>query len=123
MKKRTCEGVVVGKDESTKGYKMYLPSENKVIVTRHVQDIRALDENSDVKTPTALAPTTTTPPAPRSTIRRFRRLHRKSRRGAEADGDVEVDESRLNTEPAGAESAPWAAADKEELEALQANST
>ncbi|KAG2777372.1 hypothetical protein PC116_g19961 [Phytophthora cactorum] len=39
MTQRACECVTVGKDDPTKDYKVYLPSERKVITTRHVQNI------------------------------------------------------------------------------------
>ncbi|KAG2926166.1 hypothetical protein PC117_g14976 [Phytophthora cactorum] len=108
-----------------------VPSENKVIVTGHAQKICALEEKPDEKTPTVQTPTTSAPPAARPAPRRSRRPRRKSRHCAEADGDVEVSNSHADDpEPKNyrqaqkcAESALWAAAEQEELAALQANNT
>ena len=42
--KRSQRGIIVGVSEETKGYKVLLPRENKVVVTQHVKDIETLSE-------------------------------------------------------------------------------
>ncbi|POM57760.1 Mitochondrial Carrier (MC) Family, partial [Phytophthora palmivora] len=43
LQKRSQRGVVIGKSDETKGYRVYLPESNKVVVTRHVKDIETLN--------------------------------------------------------------------------------
>uniref|UniRef100_A0AAV1T508 Uncharacterized protein n=1 Tax=Peronospora matthiolae TaxID=2874970 RepID=A0AAV1T508_9STRA len=42
--KRSQHGIIVGVSEETKGYKVLLTRENKVVVTQHVKDIATLSE-------------------------------------------------------------------------------
>ncbi|GMF57667.1 unnamed protein product [Phytophthora fragariaefolia] len=42
MAQRAQMAHVIGRDASTKGFKVYIPSEHKVIVTRHVQNLESL---------------------------------------------------------------------------------
>lgn len=150
LKKRAHEGAIVAKYVSTKGFKVYLPSENKVIATRHIQDICTLYENAKPKKLSDQAPIMTESAKAFSAPRRSRRLRQKTRQLAEDDGDVSTSESRNLRGPVAltfseaneiyqhaddpepkilrqarkcAESALWEKAEQEELAALKANNT
>ena len=40
---RGQQGIIVGIGEETKGYRVYLPKDNVVVVTQHVKNIETLD--------------------------------------------------------------------------------
>ncbi|GMF36918.1 unnamed protein product [Phytophthora fragariaefolia] len=169
MAKRAQMAHVIGRDASTKGFKVYIPSEHKVIVTRHVQNLESLKggevDQCTTETVVPAAPDRE-PPSPDEAssveaetgpntpqqvpaVHRSRRKRKKSRRQAEADGDVvvglprsldvltaavtgtEVEEASCDsTEPdpknyhharKSVDSAQWTAAEQEELRALEEN--
>ncbi|KAE8882314.1 hypothetical protein PF007_g19833 [Phytophthora fragariae] len=44
---RAQHGVIVGIGEETKGYRVYLPKDKKVVTTQHVRDIETLDKEQN----------------------------------------------------------------------------
>ena len=51
LKRRGTAGIIVGKSEETKGYKVYIPQTQTVITTRHISNVETLNTsgNADLK--------------------------------------------------------------------------
>jgi hypothetical protein len=49
------EGMLVGFDENQKGYRVYIPSEHKVIISRHVRIDESTMYSKEMDNPIAVA--------------------------------------------------------------------
>lgn len=105
MEKRAHEALVIGVGESTKGYKVYIPTERKVIITRHVRLVASTDTTvasvaTDRGAETSGGQANDTHERPTPTVpRRSQRKRYKSRSQAEADGKLDSSEMRQSSGP------------------------
>ncbi|KAJ0395767.1 hypothetical protein P43SY_005684 [Pythium insidiosum] len=49
LKERAQAGIIVGKNEETKGFKVYLPKDRVVVTTRHIANVETLPEDANEK--------------------------------------------------------------------------
>ena len=54
LPKRSQVGVIIGRSDETKGYKVFLQKENKVVVTQHVKGIETLSDEQNSQLQRAL---------------------------------------------------------------------
>lgn len=47
LRARAKTGIIVGKNEETKGFKVYIPKDQVVVTTRHVQNVETLPDDAN----------------------------------------------------------------------------